>query len=67
MQIERVTMGTNKGKLRRERKKTARERMQQQEKQPDEGRPIKPWVLRLIMMVPPVLYACYLVWDMSRQ
>ncbi|NLX18012.1 MAG: hypothetical protein GXY53_01825 [Desulfobulbus sp.] len=60
-------MGVNKGKLRRERKNDAKLRLQQQRNPPDEGRPIKPWVLRLIMMVPPVLYACYLVWDMSRQ
>lgn len=59
-------MGINKSKLRRERKQAAKERMQHQQ-EPEQGRPIKPWVMRLIMMVPPVLYACYLVWDMSRQ
>lgn len=58
-------MGVNKSKLRRERKLAAKQSAQPPE--PQEGRPIKPWVMRLIMMVPPVLYACYLVWDMSRQ
>ena len=57
-------MGVNKAKLRRERKQATKERMQHQ-LESEQGKPIKPWVMRLIMMVPPVLYACYLVWDMS--
>jgi hypothetical protein len=59
-------MGVNKSKLRRERKGAVKERMQQQA-EPEQGKPIKPWLMRLIMMVPPVLYACYLVWDMYQQ
>ena len=59
-------MGVNKAKIRRERKSEAKERMKQQV-EPEQGKPIKPWVMRLIMMVPPVLYACYLVWDMYKQ
>lgn len=59
-------MGVNKSKLRRERKQWAKEQMLQQP-EPEQGKPIKPWVLRLIMMVPPVLYACYLAWDRINQ
>lgn len=58
-------MGVNKSKLRRERKLAAKRL--EQPPAPHEERSVKPWVMRLIMMVPPVLYACYLVWDMSRQ
>lgn len=58
-------MGVNKSKLRRERKLAAKNSVQPPA--PQEGRPVKPWVMRLIMMVPPVLYACYLVWDLSKQ
>ncbi len=57
-------MGVNKSKLRRERKGVVKERTQPQA-EPEQGKPIKPWVLRLIMMVPPVLYACYLAWEMN--
>jgi hypothetical protein len=59
-------MGVNKSKLRRERKGAVKERTQQQA-EPEQGKPIKPWVFRLIMMVPPVLYACYLAWDRLMQ
>jgi hypothetical protein len=59
-------MGVNKSKLRRERKGVVKERTQPQA-EPEQGKPIKPWVLRLIMMVPPVLYACYLAWDRITQ
>jgi len=58
-------MGVNKSKMRRERRKTTKS--QAQAPVPGQGRPIKPWVMRLIMMVPPVLYACYLAWDLNRQ
>ena len=59
-------MGVNKAKMRRERKSVEKKRIKQQVG-PEQGKPIKPWVMRLIMMVPPVLYACYLVWDMYNQ
>ena len=58
-------MGVNKSKLRRERKLAAKRT--EEPPVPQEERSVKPWVMRLIMMIPPVLYACYLVWDMSRQ
>jgi len=58
-------MGVNKSKARRERKKE--EKLSTQPPALEQDRQIKPWVMRLIMMIPPVLYACYLVWDMSRQ
>jgi len=58
-------MGVNKSKARRERKKE--EKLSTQPPAAEQDRQIKPWVMRLIMMIPPVLYACYLVWDMSRQ
>lgn len=58
-------MGVNKSKRRRERKLAAKRSIQPPDAQ--EGRPVKPWVVRLLMMIPPVLYACYLVWDLSRQ
>jgi len=58
-------MGVNKSKARRERK--MEEKLSTQPPALEQDRQIKPWVMRLIMMIPPVLYACYLVWDMSRQ
>jgi len=58
-------MGVNKAKSRRERKLA--EKPQQQAPVPDQGRKIKAWEMRLLMMIPPVLYACYLIWDMYQQ
>jgi hypothetical protein len=58
-------MGVNKSKLRRERKMAAK--AQSEPPAPEQDRPMNPWVMRLIMMAPPVLYASYLVWDLSRQ
>jgi hypothetical protein len=58
-------MGTNKSKLRRERKKQAQS--QPQVSPPEQKRFTSGWATRLAFMIPPVLYACYLVWDLSRQ
>jgi hypothetical protein len=58
-------MGANKAKLRRERKKLAQS--QQKAPPPEQERRVKSWMIRLAFMIPPMLYACYLVWDLSRQ
>jgi len=58
-------MGMNKSKLRREKKQGVHS--QQQAQAPEEEPKIQGWVMRLIMLVPPSLYACYLIWDMYRQ
>lgn len=55
----------NKSKLRRERRKGAQ--LQPQELPANQERKMKGWVLRLIMIVPPALFACYLIWDLGRQ
>lgn len=57
-------MGVNKAKSRRERKQGEKP---QQAPAPDQGRKIKAWEMRLLMMIPPILYACYLIWDMYQQ
>lgn len=55
----------NKSKLRREKKKPVQP---QPEASPNEPkRLIEGWVLRFIIMIPPVLYACYLAWDHGKQ
>jgi hypothetical protein len=58
-------MGTNKSKLRRERKKQAQS--QPQVSPPEQKRFANGWATRLAFMIPPVLYACYLVWDLGWQ
>jgi hypothetical protein len=55
----------NKAKLRREKKQVLPS--QQQPQAPEQERKMKTWVIRLIMLIPPILYACYLVWDMYQQ
>jgi hypothetical protein len=57
--------GMNKSKLRREKKQVVHPRQQAQA--PEQERKMKTWVIRLIMLIPPFLYACYLVWDMYQQ
>lgn len=65
LSIKRGCMGMNKSKLRREKKKPVQP---QPEASPNEPkRLIEGWVLRFIIMIPPVLYACYLAWDHGKQ
>ncbi len=55
----------NKAKLRRERKKGANS--QEEAPQPSQKRPMAEWKIRLLALIPPILFACYLVWDLSKQ
>ena len=55
-------MGANKSKLRRERKQVVKPQIQAP--MPEQERKIKGWVVRLLMLIPVFLYACYLAWDL---
>jgi len=58
-------MSFNKSKLRRESKKT--NKLEPVEVKQGSDRPRIGSLPRLAMLVPPALYACYLIWDLFRQ
>lgn len=55
----------NKARLRREKKKGAN--LQEAASPPNQKKPMEQWKIRLLALIPPILFACYLVWDLSRQ
>ncbi len=65
MKNDEAVMARNKARLRRERKKGGNP--QEAAPPPDQKRPMAEWKIRLLALIPPILFACYLVWDLSRQ
>lgn len=55
----------NKARLRREKKKNSMP--QDAPAPPLQKRPMAEWKIRLLALIPPILFACYLVWDLSKQ
>lgn len=54
----------NKARLRREKKKGANP---QEAAPPNQKQPMAEWKIRLLALIPPILFACYLIWDLGRQ